>query len=329
MLSFIEYLLEAKAEQAAAEPKKQNIRGVLHELLVGKHLNGGKHMQKHPDSPGESPEEAHHRIATKLYGSGYKDHPDYNEAVAKAKHTAEHLKKSSGPISKVHWASKPGDVERITGSKSSQSDDSSDLYIEHPKKKFTGISLKTVEKKNGSAPVSNSGRKAEDKKLGVNTDSIINKSTKNLRSKFKSLKSATTTAQAKEAIKSDPKLKAAESEERSKALSQVAATHAQAYNSMSHPERAKHLRTMMRANPTGHRHLRVTTGGSGGDFSVKTEEPDTQHDHILKSPQHITAEASGNSVIFKHKGKAFFSHRMKAEGSAGLFGSIKTSGELK
>ena len=70
-------LQEAKAAKAAkpTTPEKpsekgkvsNNTKGVLHEILVGKHLNGGKHMERHVNEHGETPEQVYSVEPTKVY----------------------------------------------------------------------------------------------------------------------------------------------------------------------------------------------------------------------------------------------------------------------
>lgn len=334
MLGFRDFLTEAKQVQDDEDSKQQNKRGVLHELLVGRALRGGEHMTLHPDQHGMSPQQVHDAYASELYGDNFNQHPSYLDEVAKANRSADAIMAHSGkPVHEIFWTSKAGDIAKATGRDNSQEQDTSDIYVDHgphindPRERFTGVSLKTVEKKNGKAPVSNSGREKEDNKLGVDTSDIVSNARMNLRAAHPGFRVAETAAQAKAVRKSDPVAYKLEAGERDKMLKAIAARHAEGYNALDKKALVGHLRTMMRAHDTGHGHVRLTTGGQNGDFTTKVETPHLDHEHIFSDPKNITAEAKGNSVVFKHHGKTFFKHRMKAAGSAGVFGSIKISGE--
>lgn len=107
-------------------------KGKLHELLVGYHLKRGKHMSKHPDKEGDSPQEAHDKLKKTI-------HPDdYKKINARAKSAAEDIRKqvevNGHKVHDVHWTSKPGDIHRTTGIHSSQQEDSSDIIVTTRKK---------------------------------------------------------------------------------------------------------------------------------------------------------------------------------------------------
>jgi hypothetical protein len=117
-------------------PERGNVssdtKGKLHELLVGYHLLGGRHMSKHVDKEGDSPSEAHDKLKSSV-------HPDdYRKMNAKAKSAAAHIKKSvevgGHKIHDVHWTSKPGDLHRSTGIHASQQEDASDIVVTTRKK---------------------------------------------------------------------------------------------------------------------------------------------------------------------------------------------------
>jgi hypothetical protein len=312
------FLNEEKAK------RDSNTHGVLHELLVGHHLQGGVHMEHHPNVVGESPEEAHNRLKKSL------SKEEYDDANKKAKDAADHIRKHLGKktIKKVHWTSKAGDIGRVTGKDASQKEDPSDIYIEHHNKKFTGISLKVTEKKGAHAPVSNPGHGHTDKLLGVDTMHHVHEARKHVMNKHPELKGKST-KEIKEVLKSNPAISKTEKEHRATAMQGIAKDYADAYHKMGTKNLAHHLRHhLMHAKSTGHDHLRVTSGGTKGKYEHEIINPETEHDHILNDHKNITVHHDkGNSVIFKHKGVQFFKHRIKPEGSAGVFGTIKTSGE--
>jgi hypothetical protein len=316
-------LVEQLLFEEEKKKRDSHTHGVLHELLVGYHLQGGKHMEQHENAEGETSKQAHDRLRKTL------SKEEYEDANNKAKHAAEHIRKHLGKkeIKRVHWTSKPGDIERVTGKKASQKEDPSDIYIEHGGNKHTGISLKVTQKKGGKAPVSNPGHGHTDNLLGVNTMRHVEEARKHLHNKHKELRGKST-KEIKAILKSNPKLAESEKEARGHAMKKIAKDYAAAYDKMDKKHLAHHLRHhLMHAKSTGHDHIRVTSSGSKGDYHHDIVNPETEHDHILNDHKHITVHHEGNSVIFKHKGKTFFKHRVKPEGSAGVFGTIKTSGE--
>jgi len=107
-------------------------KGKMHELLVGYHLKGGKHMSKHVDKEGDSPQQAHDKLKSTLHPN------DYKKMNTRAKSAANDIKKqveqNGHKIHDVHWTSKPGDIHRSTGIHASQKEDSSDIVITTHKK---------------------------------------------------------------------------------------------------------------------------------------------------------------------------------------------------
>lgn len=342
--SFLDNLSEAKNKIAPVikEKKEQNKEGVLHELLVQKHL-----IEKHGavsrdfNDGRENAQDAHKRIATDLYGKNYEKHPEYKDASKKAEGAADVIKNSEGNRWKkgkteVAWTSKHGDVEKLTGTPATQKGDSSDLYIHHSHlsgdDKFGGYSLKKTDKKNEDPPVSNGGRSDVDKTLGISTDHHVDNAKNKMYKQFPELKGKST-AEIKQNIKSNPKLKAAESDVRNEMLKNIASTWSNSFENMDNKKRANFLRESMRANPTGYRHNRVISGGTNGDFTHNSVNPVTDHDKYLNEPENIRTEIGGNSVRFFHQHPTtgartpLLQIRAKSAGSEGVFGSTKTSGE--
>jgi len=128
--------LEELNEEEPKTPVKGKVssdtKGKMHELLVGYHLLGGKHMEKHPDKHGDTPEESHDRLKKTV-------HPDdYKKMNHRAKSAASHIKKqveaNGHKIHQVHWTSQPNDLLRTTGIKATQKEDSSDIVVTTHKK---------------------------------------------------------------------------------------------------------------------------------------------------------------------------------------------------
>ena len=64
MLTFKQYKI---LREEAKKPKvSSNTKGVLHELLVGYHLRGRQHVEKHPDVNGDSPKESHDKLKDQI-----------------------------------------------------------------------------------------------------------------------------------------------------------------------------------------------------------------------------------------------------------------------
>jgi hypothetical protein len=338
--SFLDILIEAKKNDS--EKKEQNKEGVLHEVLVHKHL-----VEKHGavarefDDGRENAEDAHKRIATDLYGKNYEKNPEYKDASKKAEGAADEIKNEEGNRWKkgktqVAWTSKHGDVQKLTGTPATQKGDSSDLYIHHPHlsgdDKFGGYSLKKTDKKNEDPPVSNGGRADVDKTLGTSTDEHVNSAKEKMFKQFPHLRGKST-EDIKAEVKSNPEIKEAESKTRDEMLKNISSSWSKGFENMDHDKKVSVLREAMRANPTGYRHARVISGGTNGDFTHKTVHPVTQHDEYLNDPKNVRTEVNGNSVRFYHQHPTtgektpLLQIRAKSAGSAGIFGSTKTSGE--
>jgi hypothetical protein len=354
---FLSLVVEAKKKDLAAEPEDQeegtqNKAGVLHEALVHRALvnNHGAGAITFNDGR-ETVDQAHDRIASDLFGADYASHTKYKDMASKAAGTAETIVKNEGPrykptSSKVAWSSKHGDVERVTGKKTTQSGDASDLYIDHthltdPKERYSGISLKTVNKKKGTAPVSAGGLGSHDKTFGIDSSAHIDNAKKEVmdlhKDKFEAAKDKNgklTSSAAKALMKNHPEIAKAERGSRTKALQSIASGYVGAFEQMDPKKRGEVLRESMRANDTGFRHTRITSGGSNNDYDHKVQQPVTEHNQYLNDPDNLHAEIHGGNGIHTFHldpktGVKTYLHkiRFKAAGSAGIFGSTKTSGE--
>lgn len=107
-------------------------KGKMHELLVGYHLKGGKHMSKHADKIGDTPKQAHDKLKKVIHSN------DYKKMNIRAKSAANDIRKqvetNGHKIHDVHWTSKPGDIHRSTGIHATQKEDASDIVITTHKK---------------------------------------------------------------------------------------------------------------------------------------------------------------------------------------------------
>ena len=354
---FLSLVVEAKKKDLAAEPEDQeegtqNKAGVLHEALVHKALvnNHGAGAITFNDGR-ETVDQAHDRIASDLFGKDYASHPKYKDMASKAAGAAETAVKNEGSrwksgSSKVAWTSKHGDVERVTGKKTTQRGDASDLYIDHthltdPQERHVGISLKTVKKKKGIGPVSAGGLGSHDKAFGIDSSAHIDAAKKEVmdqhKDKFEAAKDKNgklTSSAAKALIKAHPEIAKSERAARTKALQNIASGYVGAFEQMDPKKRGEVVRESMRAMDTGFRHIRITSGGSDNDYDHKVQQPVTEHDKYLNDPDNLHAEIhGGNGIHIFHlhpeTGVKTYLHkiRFKAAGSAGIFGSTKTSGE--
>ena len=302
-------------EEILLESISSNDKGVIHELLTGYHLNGGKHM---------SPEakQKHDELKSKM------SKEEYENANKLAKSTAEHIHKHvKGNIDSVHWSSKPGDIKRITGTHESQQENPSDIIVRHKNGTHTGFSLKVTSKKNGKVPVGNPGAKQTDAQLKVDTSHHYENARKKLQNDFPELKNKTN-KDIKEKIKENPKMRERAELHSNSAIKKIRDTWHDALNKMSKKKLSDHIRNnLLHANETKTKMYKVTTGGNSENHSVEIEHPHTSHDHILNDHKNIEIRKSGNnSIEFRHGNKTFLRHRIKPE-STPIASSLKGSAE--
>lgn len=327
--SMLAYLREERYLSEEAEKVSSNTMGVLHELLVGHHLLGGQHMQKHSDVNGLSPEEAHDRLKSSMTAA------QYDEINNKARAAAEHIRSqlsSHGRLHSVNWTSKAGDIKRTTGIDSSQEEDPSDIIAttidSDGKVRHHGISLKVTDKKTGHVPVSNLGME----KTHGGQD-ILNQHRNNLHESYPVLKTLQNKDLRKQWMKQNPEIAEDIKTRNSKALNNIAENMSNRLSRLPKDQYIAHLRSVMAAKPTpmqtlGHTHIRHTAYGAGGRYSFHGMDPANEHEHILSDPENITHERRGTSVVFLHKGKPFARHRIKFESQSDPLSSVKGSGEL-
>jgi len=310
-----------------------NDQGVLHELLVGKYLNNGKHMSKHPDSTGLSPKEAHDKIKAKATPEQYAHHE--KRAKAAAADIKKHLESKGHKVHEVHWTSKSGDTERSTGIPATQKQDQSDivLHTRHKnKKKFVGVGLKTTTGTNKHITASNAGM--ESTRGGQH---IVDTHRTELHKKHPELIGVTNPEKRKEMMDSNPKLKQSISNLNKKATHDLAKHLHDSLHHAGTEEIAKHVRThVLQANKTpmqekGHDHIRHTTYQTNKKEGNKTVhhamDPSHHWNHILNDHKNITIEHRGANVHFLHNGKKFATHRIRVSSSSDPLTSFKTDGK--
>jgi hypothetical protein len=332
---YLEELNEAVDDATKEGGVSNNTKGVLHELLVGRHLNNGKHLEKHKNENDETPQQAHDRLEKQIHPN------DYNRIAANAKSAAAHIKAHIDSTHKghvmhaVHWTSKPGDTEKVTGHKASQKEDSSDVYVttKHPKtgkETHHGISLKVSDKSNKNIPASSLGMESGGSKAREHFNShktAILKAHPDLSGKNK--------VERKEILKSNPKMQADIKKRNQDLLHKVAHSHASELqhhlDSGNHEHVVKHIREVLHAHSTpaeekGHTFIKHTTYQTAKGVQHHTSKPSEDHEHILKDHKNITVKSSGGSVHFYHNGKKFASQAHKFDSQSDPLSSLKSAG---
>jgi hypothetical protein len=146
ILTFSTFLSEGAARQTS---KVAALKGPLHELLVGKHLNNGN-LPEDYRADGKRPEDIHHEYATQIFGKNYKNHLEYKKMNGAAAEVAGRLNKFLGVKGhhRVAWTSQKSDHEKETNVDDPLS--KADLIItkggkgssDHKKRQKTAISIK-------------------------------------------------------------------------------------------------------------------------------------------------------------------------------------------
>jgi hypothetical protein len=335
-LYFEDNLTEAADDASKEGGVSNNTKGVLHELLVGKHLNNGKHLETHKNENNETPEQAHDRLKKAIHPN------DYKRIEANAKSAAAHIKKhieTTHPGHAVHsvkWTSKPGDTEKVTGHKASQKEDSSDVYVstKHPKTgKVThhGVSLKVSDNSSKNIPASSLGMESGGSKARehykAHQDGIL-AAHPQLKGKNKD--------QRKELAKADPKMHADVKERNKVLLHKVAHSHAAELqhhlDTGNHEHVVKHIREVLHAHKTpaqekGHSFIKHTTYQTAKGVQHHSSSPSEDHEHILNDHKNISVKSSGGSVHFYHNGKKFASQAHKFDSQSDPLSSLKSAGK--
>jgi len=349
MLRFKQFIIEENEtledlswlhESDDAEPKKlgNNDKGVLHELLVGKHLLGGKHMVHHPGKDGITPKEQHDIYKSKMSAE------EYNSANKRAKAAAEHLKKhieSQGhTVHDVHWTSKPGDLEKSTGIKATQKQDASDIVI-HSKNekglvKHHGVSLKVTDSTSKHIGVSNPGMESM-----YGAHHIREAHKESINKQHPELAKLSNKAKRKEYLKALPAEEQKNiSNQHKDALRQIAAHVHKHLENAGTEAIAEHIRThVLQSHATpmqkeGHAHIRMTTHNLSATEQKKTGEthghhivnPHEHYEPMLKDHKNLSAHLQGTAVVFKYKGKRLATHGIKFNSQSDPHSSIVGNG---
>ena len=330
----------AKDDSSTPGAVTNNTRGTLHELLVGKHLNGGHHMEKHdlihPETKvRETPTEAHNRLKASIHPN------DYAKIETKAKSAAEHIKAHIGKthpgheITGVFHTSKPGDTKKVTGISATQQQDSSDVYIStkhHKTGKVThhGISLKVGETSTKNLPSSSLGREHS----GKHAADLHDKHKAKIIKAFPAL-AGKNKEERKSMLKSNPHMSSIVHSHNRELLSKVAKSHATELqghlNSGNHEHVVSHIRNVLHAHKTpaqqaGHDFFKHTTYNTASGTQHHISNPHADYEHILKDPKNISVTHSGQSVHFLHKGKKFATQSHKFGSQSDPLDSLKSAG---
>lgn len=322
-------LMEEASDQGGAGA---DAKGKLHELLVGYHLRGKKHMEKFKDKDGLSPKEAHDSLKSKVHPDEYKK--IYNRAKEAADHIRHHVETHHGhSIENVHWTSKNGDIKRSTGVESTQKQDASDIVIhardKRGKVRYHGVSLKVTDTNKKHIPVSNPGMASMH-----NAEHTLENHRKNILRKFPDMKGMSV-KERKEHVKKYPHLVgAALKHMHAKTLNKIASDTHKHLSSMSTEDLAHHIKThILQAHPTplqqqGHHHLRHTTyKSSDGQNHFHGLNPHEHYASYLTDHKQLSVHKSGTSLIFKHGGKTIARQRIKFTSQSDPLSGIKSSGD--
>lgn len=315
MKTFRDFLLESVSPDT---------KGKIHELLVAKHLNGGKHI---------SPEaHAHFKALTANI------HPDeVKEFHNRAKHAAagikEHVASLGHEIHSVHHTSKAGDIGRLTGTHESQQQNSADIMVKTKSGHHLGYSLKVSDKKNQKVPIGNPGHGQTDKQLGVNTQHHYENARKELEKRHPELRGKSKSEQ-KKIVKANPKIHETAHELGTKAIGKIRDTWHKSLSSMPKKDLSNHIRNnLLHAHETKTPLYKSSSGGTGGDYSHHLTHPASQYNHLLSDHNNLHVEKSGhNSINFVHihpktgVKTLVVKHRIKPE-STPVVTSLKGSAE--
>ena len=331
MRNFKAYLMEGPTTWG------NNEKGVFHELLTGYYLTGRKHIKDPKGRPGETSKQAHDRLHKQAVAHGGKKIID--AAHAKAKAAADDIRKQVGNVKHVHWTSKSGDVERVTGVKvPNQKDDASDIIVTDHTGKHHGISLK-VSDKTAKVPASSLGQKSSGRK----TVNLSGGHKAKITSLHPELKGKNAKAR-KQWAADNPEKHAKVKQMNQRALGNVAKKHAREMKARlrlggKHVDHViNHLRDVMGAKKApmqdaGHNYIKHTTYQNKSGIHHHTSNPGGDHEHIFqaikKDPKRMTVtHTSGGTLNFHLDGKKFASQSHKFDSQSDPLSTMKTAGRI-
>lgn len=323
-------------------------KGKFHELLTGYYLHGG-HIKDPKGRPGESAKAAHARYTklAKEHGGQKLVDDSHKKAKAAAEDIKNQLTAGGHKIKHVHWSSKDGDVERVTGVKvEKQKDDASDIIVtthKGGKETHHGISLK-VSDRTLKVPTSSLGKQSSGRK----TVPLSQKHKTNILNAHPELKGLTNKVKRKEWAKANPSAHANIRKMNQAALADTAKKHAREINARvrlgkKNPKHIEnvigHLRDVMGAKAApmqkaGHNYIKHTTYQSkAGKMQTATSNPGKDYEHhfdnIRKNPHKFKAvHTSGGTVNYQYDGKTFASQAHKFDSQSDPLSPMKSAGRI-
>jgi len=324
-------------------------KGKFHELLTGYYLNKSKHIKDPKGRPGESAKDAHARYTkmAKLHGGQKLIDASHAKAKAAAADLKRQIETGGHKIKHVHWSSKDGDVERVTGVKvEKQKDDASDIIVtthKNGKETHHGISLK-VSDNTLKVPASSLGKQSSGRK----TIPLSQKHKDRVLAAYPELKNQSNKRKRKEWAKANPKAQANKRQMNKDALADTAKKHAREINARmrlgrKNPQHIEHvishLRDVMGAKAApmqkaGHNYLKHTTYQSKtGKMQTATSNPGKDYEHhfdnIRKNPHKFKAvHTSGGTVNYQYDGKTFASQAHKFDSQSDPLSTMKSAGRI-
>jgi hypothetical protein len=331
-------ILSEKAKDDASKPGgvSNNTKGVLHELLVGRHLNGGKHMEAHHSYSGESPEQVHDKLRSQIHPA------DYDKINKNAQSAAEDIRKqverNGHKVAHVKWTSKPGDTEKVTGHKASQKEDASDIYVStrnHPGAPLHhhGVSLKVSDNSSKNVPSSNLGSKF----TGSKSKELIDSHRKALIAAHPAIGKIRNPKERKQYLKDNDSVREDVKRRNKELLKKTSESHADELqhhlDTGNHAHVMNHLRTVLAANSSpaqrdgGHGYIKHTTYQTKAGTQHHTIDPGSHYENYLNDHRKISVKASGGSVHFYHDGKKIASQSHKLSSQSDPLSSLASSGK--
>lgn len=335
MIRFKRFLNESQGEEYGLS---NNSKGVVHEILVGAHLQTPghtsakdahtlKHCEHFRDEHGKGPKEVHDSL------TGHLDEKQYAHHYNKAKHAANvlraHLDKHGKGVHKVHWTSNPNDIQKLTGKK--DGNNPSDLVVQHHDGTHTGVSMK-VQKKAASPTLANPGKKTLKDITGHPGDPLSHHESEYRRKSLARLKPH---FEARGHIvhsdhvihgETGKKLSIGKSKDGDKSLRGIEHQHPDikeannkdAYTHCGHaakeyhdhlknkkPHELAHILQHLSQSDTGLHTIVSKTRGRKDKIVTEISDPKRDHDAAMsKHAKHLTVHHSGTSIHFRGKDDA-------------------------
>lgn len=340
-----------------SKAKMGDITGKLHELLVGYHLQHGKHMEAHPDSTGLSPEESHAKHVKLMQKKDPNFEHNYkilnDRAKAAADHIRSHVEAGGRKVTKVHWTSTGSAVTKSTGIKGQTGkNNASDIVIhshkegtppDKAKPKFIGVSLKKNEKNSPETTSSNLGASSLHPKATEELAEFKRKRVENYKSMPKASGEDDSKNSAKRAewLAKRPKTAAKIERENRAFVQKTAKSTAKHLNSLPQEELHHHVKSLLSAHHnemhgmdvgdgSGDKHelIKHTTYGDvkGEAKHQLIKDIPAHYEHLFNDPKHkikVVHQKNG-TINFKHKGKSIISQTVRLADNKHIMPKVKS-----